>query len=385
MPDSSDTKKIVENLNAGWYNVVANALHLDPQHFQLAQGTLGLQTADSSGLWRMADAVPPSAVVHYYDASGLSQRSSAYGELLEALLPETGSGLRDALGDMYAAWVTYANANGWDAHTFDDWAQKHLPPTKAVRAKAVYLETANSPLLKAIAAYNDAANQETFVGPDDKSFSLYRYSPSRDDAVSAINTGSSATIDYDSETADTSLKQTTVEGSASGFYDIFSGAAEGSLDKLNTEAAAHRITIKGTIHKVATLAVVPGAWFTSAEFTRAYNAKGNFDVWDAQSNAGDWNSFFEQPNGSLARRVSQLVLVSDYDITVTSHASYTQEDYQQIKSDASFGVWPFFSGHASATHTTDYTLNKDSSLSARFRLAQGLIQIWGVSVQEAPD
>jgi hypothetical protein len=74
------------------------------------------------------------------------------------------------------------------------------------------------------------------------------------------------------------------------------------------------------------------------------------------------------------------MLISDYELTVTSYASYSQEDYQQIKTQASFGVWPFFSGSASATHTTDYTLNSNGSLSITHKLPRGSIQIWGVTV-----
>lgn len=36
------------DLNAGWYNVVAEAMKLDLKTFQLAQGTLSLQTLERS-------------------------------------------------------------------------------------------------------------------------------------------------------------------------------------------------------------------------------------------------------------------------------------------------------------------------------------------------
>ena len=70
-----DVAKQVNDLNAGWYNVVTKAMGIDVTNFQLAQGTLGLQTADSSGLFLMADAVPPPTAVAYFDPAGLSRRS----------------------------------------------------------------------------------------------------------------------------------------------------------------------------------------------------------------------------------------------------------------------------------------------------------------------
>ena len=109
MPDSN-TEKIVTDLNAGWYNKVTEAMSITDPNFQLAQGTLGLQTNDSSGLFLMADSVPLPASVGSYDPTGLSKRSSAYQLLLGALLPETGSGLPVFLGDMYSSWIAYRNS-----------------------------------------------------------------------------------------------------------------------------------------------------------------------------------------------------------------------------------------------------------------------------------
>ena len=132
------------------------------------------------------------------------------------------------------------------------------------------------------------------------------------------------------------------------------------------------------------MAVQRGGWFTSGEYSRAYNAQSDNTIWDPQGNSGGWNSFFAQPNGSLARRVSQLLLVTDYKITVTSKATYSQEDYKKITSQASFGIWPFFSGSASYSHTTDSKLDSNSQLVTTFTLNNGLVQIWGVNVLNAP-
>jgi hypothetical protein len=99
---------------------------------------------------------------------------------------------------------------------------------------------------------------------------------------------------------------------------------------------------------------------------------------------GNWDSFFG-PDGSLARRVSQLLLVSDYSLTVTSIASYSESQFQQIKTGAKFGIWPFFSASAEATHTKTMTHNEDGSLSVTYTLSPGLIAIWGATIQSAPN
>ena len=128
-----------------------------------------------------------------------------------------------------------------------------------------------------------------------------------------------------------------------------------------------------------------GCWYTPGEYNRAYTGKNDNTIFDPDGNSGDWDSFFGKPNGSLVRHVSQLILVSDYTLEVTSHASYSQEDYQKIKTGASFGVWPFFSGSVNMKNVSDYTLNNDSTLTVTFTLNKGLIQIFGVNVLDAPN
>ncbi len=387
-------KDQITKMNAGWYNVVTGALSLDPTTFQLAQGTLGLQTSDSSGLFLISDAVPPSAAVHYYDSSGLSKRSSAYGGLLNALMPETASTLPQVLGDNYANWIIFKSNFFKDNPTstktqlevFEIWANRTLNPSQATAAITVYKQAANNKLNQALDALHAASAQQNFMAPDNTPYSLYRYSATNSGATNAIATGGGpVSIDYNSSTADSTLKHTTAQGSASGFWDIFSGGVGATFDKLDTTAAESEISVTGTIRKFATLATAPIAWFDSFEYDRAYQGKGDANIWNPLANVGDWDSFFQQPNGILSRRVSQLILVSDYDLTVTSHASYSTENYQQITTQASFGIWPFFSAKASATNTTDYTHNENGSLTVKHKLGKGLIQIWGVNVQNAPN
>ncbi|MBB0244782.1 hypothetical protein FNQ90_11865 [Streptomyces alkaliphilus] len=116
---------------------------------------------------------------------------------------------------------------------------------------------------------------------------------------------------------------------------------------------------------------------------RAYNNTGS-KVWDPLATAGDWNSFFAQPNGSLARRLSELVLVSDYEITVTSHTTYEQSEVARFEAGVQGGVWPFFSGSPAATHNTEIKHNEDNTLSVKHTL-EGSPQIRGITYQNAPN
>jgi hypothetical protein len=384
-----NTQKLVQDLAAGWTNFLSQQMSLDKDTFQLAQGTLGLQTADNSGLFLMEDAVPALSVVGYYDASTMKKRSDAYGNLLNALLSEANpQALRNALGNYYSEWITWKKTNAPQSGEsylawFKRWEmQSDIDAGAGTRAESAVISTQNSALIKAQTNYYNLTQfQQQFSPAGQPQFSLYVYSGTTDGALKAINDGQSLNnINFDSARMESSVSHTFVEGSASGFYSIFSGGASGSFEQLNTKAANQRFTITGRLGSFATLSVAPGGWYGSGEVSRALNGKGDNTIWDSGASAGDWNSFFGQPNGSLARYISQLVLVSDYELTVTSYASYSQQDFQQIKTQASFGVWPFFSGSASATHTTDYNLNSNGTLSITHKLPKGSIQIWGANI-----
>ncbi|APG88030.1 hypothetical protein SAMCCGM7_pC0832 (plasmid) [Sinorhizobium americanum CCGM7] len=384
---SGSVQQVVNDLNAGWRNEVVRALGMDSNTFQMAQGTLGLQSADSSGLFLMADSVPPQSTTAYYDPSGKNKRSSAYNQMLHAMLPSTSSGLRAALGDQYSNWIAYRNADTSDLSQFElfkKWASRRLDPNQETAAITAFKMTLSDPLNVALSNYVDKNFYMTFTDDSGKSFTLPSYSCTIDAATKAINTGGSASIDYDSTTASTSSNGTMVSGSASGFYDIFSASAGGSFEQLNQTAASSAFTIKGTIGKYATVVSDAAEWYDGSMVSRAYNGKNDNTIWDPNSNMGTWDSFFGA-NGSLARRMSSLLVVSEYDLVVTSKATYSQADFQQIKAQASFGIWPFFSASASATHTETYTLNEDGSLSVRYQLNKGLIAIWGATIQNAPN
>lgn len=386
----SDTAATVEALNAKWRNYLNQALNLDPDTFQLAQGCLGLQTSDNMGLFLMADAVPPDSAVGFYDANSMKRRSSAYGMLLGALLPETGAAvLQTALGNYYTPWIQWSATNPVVA---GDTVQSRLDrfgmaqavdPGTIARAKTAALQAANSALYLALNAFADPSQQQSFSRPGQAApTKLYIYSNTVDVATMAINNGSSVALNFDSDTASSSVSHTFAQGAASGFYSIFSGGVSGTFDQLNSKAASSGFTITGNIGKFATVPVGAMGWYSSAEVSRAFNGPNDNSIWDPSSSAGTFDSFFGQPDGSLARYVSELILVSDYTITVTSKATYSQEDAQTITTKAEGGIWPFFSVSASATHSTSVKLNSNSQLETTFTLNKGLIQIWGVNVQE---
>lgn len=386
---NSDTQTNVQKLNAAWKEVVTKALGLDSS-FKLAQGSLGLQTSDSSGLFSMADAIPPDTDL--YDAGSVATFSGGYKMLLQALLAEQGTDLATYLGDNYINWINYRNAyfnanpmsEDSQEAVFKKFANQRLDPQSIPGALSAFQKQAQAPLNLALDAVRKTSNYQQFTSTSGQITTLPIYAPTLDNAKTQLNAGAGPfTIDFDSTETEKTLTQTQIDGAASGFWNIFDGGATANFDKLNTKAASSGFTIQGQINKIATLSVTRGNWYSDNEYKRAINAKNDMSVWDPQSNAGNWGSFFNQPDGSLARRVSQIVLVSDYEFTVTSNATYSDQEYQQIKTSATFGIWPFFSASASATHTTDVQLSSFGKLVTTFKLDKGLFQIWGVTVQDA--
>ncbi|SPJ24561.1 hypothetical protein [Palleronia abyssalis] len=379
----------VEQMNVGWRNYIMDAMGLDPETFQAAQGTLGLQTDDSSGLFLMADSVPPYSAMAFFDASGSGTRYNAYGSFLNCLLPSTAAGMKKALGPMYAEWKIFAKTNATKYATveqmFDAFAMGNLDPTMAKAGRQVLAQAANDPLSNAFRDYANPNFQTTFVNDANQPFGLPSYTGTISNANKAIANGQSVDIDFSTNSMDTKSTSTIVSGGASGMYEIFFGGANGEYSASDEKASQSAFSIKGRIGSYATMPTQAAGWYNGSMVTHGYNAKDDFNVWDAESNSGDWYTFFNEKTGSLARRVSQIVLVTDLELTVTSEASYSQSEFEQIKTEAQFGVWPFFSAKASGTHTSSYQLNADGSLSYHYTLPKGKTAIWGVTVQPAPQ
>ncbi len=389
----SNVQQQIMDMNAGWYNVVSNALNLNPATFRLAQGTLGLQTSDNSGVYSMSDTEPSSSAITYYDAGGMSRISENYNMLLHAISPETGANIQAILGNQYANWMTYYNAyfkaNPTTEDTYEQillkFVAQRLPPNDQSKVTALIKKQKTSPLSIAIDNYNDKNNQMTFYDSAGNQFSLRKYSIDIGNVTAALkrsslNGAGGVTIDFNSAKMDTDLSSTNTSGAASGFYSIFSGGAGANFTQSDAKAAASQFTVKGTIGQVATIATQPVGWMDTSEIHRAYKGKGDASIWDPQANAGDWDSFFDPTTGALARSITQIIFVSDYDITVTSHAQYNTSEFTQIQASASFGVWPFFSGTATTTHTSQFSHNQDGTLSVRHVLPKNVPQIWGVNV-----
>jgi hypothetical protein len=72
------------NLNAKWYTALVENTGLNPQTFQLVQGSLPVGNT-SSTIWQIMDAIPPESIDQIYDGAGDNLFSTNYGTILSYL------------------------------------------------------------------------------------------------------------------------------------------------------------------------------------------------------------------------------------------------------------------------------------------------------------
>lgn len=146
----SSIEDAIKTLDAQWYNAVVSGLSLDPQTFQLFQGSAPLDQT-SEGLWNTADAVPPLSITQFFNPGQNNVFSSDYGAVIFRLLAQGQARFQSVMGDYYAKWVA-----AWQESTDDDilvffqkWASKNCPPDIATNGYSALMATANDPVVQA--------------------------------------------------------------------------------------------------------------------------------------------------------------------------------------------------------------------------------------------
>ena len=381
---SNSNEKSMNNLTAGWYNTIVTALGLDDSSFQLIQGSLPLGDT-SVPLFQMSDSVPPQSVTTYFSTSEWNRFSSDYKELLFAMSPgDSANDLKKVLGDTYAVWVSYRtsfydknpDSTKSQEDLFKIFANQHLDPGPAQQAILAFQKSEISPVNDAITAFLDQSNY--LQGEP-------IYNQTIEQIKTAILSGQSAPIAYDSKTADSDVTNTWAEGAVGGLIEFFDFEAEagGTYEAINTKASSSEVTISGTISKYVTVPIGPGKWFDSGVFNNAYKSKDNNYVWDVASQT-TWETCFG-PSGMMPRVITSLIIVDGIDITITSKASYSSEEYSKITQESEGGFFPFFMAESESTHTSDVKHNADATITVTHKSNIGNPQILGVNVKDVED
>lgn len=200
------------------------------------------------------------------------------------------------------------------------------------------------------------------------------YTPSFSDLMTLVSKGSSATLLFDSATASSDISSawaTSAQSAGVGFWGTSSSSVSSSL---NETAASSRITVEIALDKYAYLPVRAAGWFSQGFFTNQYQNPSNWT--NGQS---DWNNVFG-PTGSCQNISNQVLLANGYVITVTSHATYSESDFNQITTSKDTNVWPFYTSSEKSSATQKHSHNQDGSITTTITCNPGSLQIMGMGV-----
>lgn len=299
----------------GIYNTLIQSLNLSNQSFQMVQGVLPVQSF-AQDLYNYFDGIPPKSVGVSYEGNPLNNLSGNYATML--------SKTADDSTFLYKiAFSNYTNSSNWIGGSMG-----------------------TNPI----------------------------YVPPFETLLSQVNKGSSATMSFNSETADTNIDSSWAKSNGSSGVGFW-GKKESSVSKsLNERASASKITVDIKFEKYAYLAIRSGGWYFSGYFTDMYKNPDQF-----KQGQSDWDNLFG-PKGSLQRVNNQALLVSGYTISVRSWAVYSEADFSEIQKSSDTNVWPFYTSGSSSKATSSYHYNDDKTITVVITSQPGDLQIFGMGV-----
>jgi hypothetical protein len=307
------TKASLQDTTAGLYNTLCQGLNLSPQQFQMIQGVLPVPS-NPAGLYNFFDGIPPVTVATLYTSNPVNGLNGNMQRVIADALP----GFLTTL-----AYNNYMNPKYW-------------------------------------------VDGNVSVDPI--------YSPTFSDLMNQVNAGSSATVNFDSATADSDISSSWAKSTNSSGVGFWGTTSSSVSETLNQMASSSRITVELNFNKFAYLSIRAGGWFTQGFFTDQYK---NPSKWTQGQD--EWDTVFGT-SGSCQYLANQALLVNGYTIHVTSHASYTQDDYTQITTSGGTNVWPFYSTSSGSQATASYKLNADGSITSTVACNPGSLQIFGMGV-----
>ncbi len=303
----------LSDATAGLYNSICDSLHLSNKQFQMIQGVLPIQTTPQ-GVYNFVDGIPPESVATLYTSNPLN-------------------GLN---GNMQ-----------------------------------IVIDGANPSFLSRLAE-NNYFNPKYWV---DGNISVDPiYAPTFADLYNQVNSGSSATITFDSAKANTDISSSWAKSTSSAGVGFWGTSSSSVSSELNVKASSSRITVTITLNKYAYLQVRAGGWFTQGFFTDQYK---NPTKWTGGQDA--WEKVFGT-KGSCQNVSNQVLLVNGYTVTTTTYASYSQSEFQQIQKSSQTNVWPFYTSSSNSITTQSHSYNSDQSITTTIGCNPGSLQVFGMGV-----
>jgi len=335
-------QQAMNTLEAQWYNSMVDGLHLDPSTYLMLQPNTPIGNT-SDKVWAYFNSVPPLSLNFNLNSQQFNQFYPTYEAVVNQLKAQTTLRLQRDLADCYPTWMAYVKTlNPLPTpdqlpNTFRSWAMFNCPD-HAAQGYTDFQAILHDPVSL---AQQYVMNQAGFMN------NTPNFSQTIDDLNQAIQIAPAGGFTLDTATASSDVTNTWAKASVSGFYDFFSGSASTDYSSLSAKAASSRVTVDVKFAHVMTFTAAPGLWYNSAALGMAYGTQDN-TLWNPGTPS--WATTFG-PKGDLQRLLTSLVIVDGITCTITSEASYSTQEQQQINADMSVGIWPFFSLGASGGYS----------------------------------
>ncbi|HEY7033593.1 MAG TPA: hypothetical protein VH482_19810 [Thermomicrobiales bacterium] len=329
-------------LEAQWYNSMVNGLHLNPDTYLMLQPNTPIGNT-SDKIWAYFNAIPPASLNFNLNTAQFNQFYTTYEAVVNQLKAQTALRVQRDLADCYQPWMSYVKAlNPLPTpeqlpNTFRSWAAIYCPD-HAAQGYTDYQALIHDPVSL---AQQYVLNQTGFLN------NTPNFNQTIDDLNQADQIAPAGGFTFDSATASSDVTNTWAKGSISGFYDFFSGSASVDWSSLNAKASSSQVTVDVQFQHVFTFTAQPGAWYNAGALGMAFQTQDN-TLWNPGT--PNWNSTFG-PSGDMQRLLTSLVIVDGITTKITSAATYSTQEQQQINADLSVGIWPFFSLGASGGYS----------------------------------
>jgi hypothetical protein len=387
-------------LDAGWRGAMLRAIGLGGADVQWVPGALDAALSETAaGLSCLADRVPPATATAPLAVAGrIAPRwSTAYRQLLSALLPEIGVGLRGYLGAAYPGWVRYRNAANPDLTQkvlFRRWVQGALRADMRREVCRLFDAAARDPVSRARDAFGAATFHDVSVGRNGRLVPVPGYATAPSNLAAAFFAVQGGNIRFDSDQLQPADRGDLAHGGAR-LPALLPGLRSDPFDPLERRLAAARITVRGQVGSRAVVPVAPRGWYDAQIVQRALSAGPCSNVWDNSTGHCGWAAFFG-PRGAMLRHAAQLLLVADLRVELTYAGVFDETEqarilaclglrpgvrgHLRVRGSAGGGIWPFVIHRGQSALQATARFDAQGSLVLDLRLPAGRPMFWGVRI-----
>lgn len=383
----------MNELTLQWYHSLIAGLSLDPQTFQLYQGSASIGS-QSEWLWDILDAIPPESINNYYNPIQANLFSQNYAAVIGQLLPISTNNFQNCMGDYFGIWNTYLHSTTLPSNFYDDpkvmsqvftsWSTINAP-SKINCAQKLIAEFFGDIVTKANVLYANATAQKNALA----------YDITRNEVLTKISIAPGASITFNNSkpsrnTINAWTKKTQVKN-----LNFFGGPDQNHklnmdvLSSLSQKVISNTISIRATYdhvlniegHPLQNKSITPSLstylpWFSPAAFSRAFGTKDN-TVW--KHGLPNWETTFG-PNGNMQRDTYGLLIVDGMDIHMQSTANYTLAEQKTVLTTKNSGVWPFYMNEKTTAAQNNITFNRGGNMIIHTSSNVGNPQLIGVNV-----